>query len=67
MSPHDFKTYEHMRVFVKDKYQMDLIPSHLPSQQIEQGIDVLHLLRDLNKFVSKYAYNIHTQQFIEIT
>lgn len=41
MSPHDFKTYEHMRVFVKEKYQMDLIPSHLPCQQVEQGIDVL--------------------------
>lgn len=67
LTPHDFQTYEHMRVFVKEKFQMDLIPSHLPSQQIEQGVDVLQMLRELGKFVSKYNYNIHTQHFVETT
>jgi hypothetical protein len=32
LSPHDFKTYEHMRVLAKEKFQMDIIKSHLPSQ-----------------------------------
>ena len=35
MAPHDFQTYEHMRILCKEKFQMDIIPSHLPSQQLE--------------------------------
>ena len=31
MNPHDFQTYEHMRILAKEKFQMDIIPSHLPS------------------------------------
>jgi WASH complex subunit 7 len=65
--PHDFQTYEHMRVLAKEKFGMDLVKSHLPSQQLEQGIDILQLLRDLGKYVSKYNYNLHTQTMIETT
>ena len=46
---------------------MDLVPSYLPSQQLQQGIDIMQLLRELGKFVSKYNYNIHTQIFVETT
>ena len=46
---------------------MTIIPSHLPAQQLEQGIDILSLLRELGKYVSKYNYNIHTQVFMETT
>jgi WASH complex subunit 7 len=67
LSPHDFQTYEHMRVFAKEQLQMDLIPSHLPSQQLQQGVDIMQLLRELGRFVSKYNYNIHTQVFVETT
>lgn len=31
LAPHDFQTYEHMRVLAKEKFQMDIIPSHLPA------------------------------------
>lgn len=31
LNPHDQKTYQHMRILAKDKYQIDIIPSHLPS------------------------------------
>jgi hypothetical protein len=30
-----------MRVLAKEKFGMDLVKSHLPSQQLEQGIDIL--------------------------
>lgn len=56
-----------MRVLAKEKFGMDLVKSHLPSQQLEQGIDILQLLRDLGKYVSKYNYNLHTQTMIETT
>jgi len=67
LAPHDFKTYEHMRILAKEKFRMDLMPSYLPAQQLEQGIDILQLLRDLSKFVTKYNYNLHTQVFVETT
>jgi hypothetical protein len=47
LNPHDWKTYQHMRILAKEKYQIDVIPSHLPAQNIEQGVDILFLLRNL--------------------
>lgn len=35
LSPHDFQTYEHMRILAKEKFHMDIIESHLPAQQLE--------------------------------
>mmetsp|Transcript_69721 Transcript_69721/g.96800 ORF Transcript_69721/g.96800 Transcript_69721/m.96800 type:complete len:92 (+) Transcript_69721:1645-1920(+) len=60
LSPHDFKTYENMRIFAKEKFQIDVLPSHLPPAQVEQGVDILYLLRNLNEYVTKYNYNLHT-------
>lgn len=67
LAPHDYKTYEHMRILAKEKYFIDILPSHLPAQQLEQGVDIMSLLRELNKYTSKYNYNIHQQIFIETT
>lgn len=60
LSPHDFRTYEHMRMLAADKLGVKVLPSHLPSQQIEQGVDIMMLLRETSKFVSEYHYNLHT-------
>ena len=35
IAPHDFQTYEHMRQLAKEKFQMQIAPSHLPAQQLE--------------------------------
>jgi hypothetical protein len=35
LSPHDFRTYEHMRALAKEKFGIDVIASHLPNQQLE--------------------------------
>ena len=32
LSPHDFRTYEHMRMLAADKLDIKVMPSHLPSQ-----------------------------------
>ena len=67
MSPHDCKTYEHMRVLCLDKLGLNVLQSHLPSQQLEQGLDNMLLLRETDKYVSGYHYNLHTQIFVERT
>jgi WASH complex subunit 7 len=56
-----------MRALAREKFHLEIIPSHLPPAQLEQGIDILQLLRELSKFVSKYNYNLHTQVFVETT
>jgi len=35
LSPHDFRTYEHMRILCLDKLDVQVLPSHLPSSQLE--------------------------------
>lgn len=67
LSPHDWKTYQHMRILAKDKFNFDVVPSHLPSQTLEQGVDILYLLTNLQKYVAGYNYNLHTNVFVEIT
>lgn len=34
-------------------------------QTIEQGLDVLEIMRNINVFVSKYLYNLNSQVFVE--
>ena len=64
LSPHDFCTYEHMRSLALDKLGIEVMPSHLPSQQLDQGIDIMLLLEQTNVFVRDYRYNLYQQVFI---
>ncbi|CAF0880881.1 unnamed protein product [Rotaria sordida] len=61
----DWNTYSEMRNLASQKYGLDLHEPHLPSKTLEQGCDVLDILRNLNAFVSQHYYNINTQMFIE--
>lgn len=64
---HDWKTYEEMRILAKEKLGLDLQKTYLPSQNLEQGLDILYLIRNIQSFVSKFSYNLHSQVFIEVT
>jgi len=67
LSPHDYCTYEQMRALAQDKLGIFVMPSHLPAQQLDQGIDIMHLLAQTNTFVRDYRYNLHQQVFIQET
>ncbi|XP_065673596.1 WASH complex subunit 4 isoform X2 [Hydra vulgaris] len=62
---HDWKTYTEMRNLAKQKYNLKMADSYLPSQTLEQGLDVLEIMRNIHVFVAKYAYNLNNQIFIE--
>ncbi|XP_067685139.1 WASH complex subunit 4-like isoform X2 [Haliotis asinina] len=64
---HDWKTYGEMRNMAEQKYNLSLMESHLPSQTLEQGLDVLEIMRNIHVFVSKYLYNLNNQIFVERT
>lgn len=57
----DWKKYSEMRHMATHKYGLHLMESHLPSQTLEQGLDVLEIMRNIQVFVSKYNYNLNNQ------
>ncbi|XP_052261533.1 WASH complex subunit 4-like isoform X2 [Dreissena polymorpha] len=62
---HDWKTYGEMKNMAEQKYGLTLVDTHLPSQTLEQGLDVLEIMRNIHVFVSKYFYNLNNQIFVE--
>ena len=62
---HDWKTYESMLNLAKTKYNLEFVTSQLPTQTLEQGLDVLEITRNIHIFVAKYLYNLNNQMFIE--
>ncbi|CAL1261517.1 unnamed protein product [Larinioides sclopetarius] len=62
---HDWKTYGEMRSLAKHKYTLTTVEAHLPSQTLEQGLDVLEIMRNIHLFVSNYLYNLNNQIFVE--
>lgn len=62
---HDWKTYGEMRQLAKFKFNLQTVEDNLPKQTLEQGLDVLEIMRNIHIFVSKYLYNLNNQVFIE--
>lgn len=54
-----------MRNLAIEKYGLRCAEIELPSQTLEQGLDVLELMRNIHIFVSRYNYNLNTQCFVE--
>ena len=61
----DWKTYEEMRQLGRTKYGLPLADAYLPSGTLEQGLDVLEVMRNIHVFVGKYHYNMNSQFFVE--
>ena len=62
---HDWKTYGDMRQLARQKYGIEMTEPHLPSQTLEQGLDVLVIMRNIQVFVRDYYYNLNNQIFIQ--
>lgn len=65
MALHNWKTYCEMRHLAEQKYGLLLDDIHLPGCTLEQGVDLLDIMRDIHIFVLHYTYNLNTQVFIE--
>ncbi|KAF4081421.1 hypothetical protein AMELA_G00160980 [Ameiurus melas] len=64
---HDWATYSEMRNLATQRYGLVMTEAYLPSQTLEQGLDVLEIMRNIHVFVSRYLYNLNNQIFIEKT
>ncbi|XP_030379542.1 WASH complex subunit 4 [Scaptodrosophila lebanonensis] len=65
IAPHDWKSYEKMRHFAFKLFQLQPVDDYLPNQIIDQGIDVLQIMRNIHTFASTYSYNMNLQLFVE--
>eukprot|EP01130_Rhizamoeba_saxonica_P017000 TRINITY_DN8022_c0_g1_i1.p1 TRINITY_DN8022_c0_g1~~TRINITY_DN8022_c0_g1_i1.p1 ORF type:complete len:1121 (+),score=206.56 TRINITY_DN8022_c0_g1_i1:196-3363(+) len=61
----NWQTFEEIRSLAKDMFKINLREVHLPGQTIEQGVDVLTIMRKLQPFARQYCYNMNNQIFIE--
>ena len=62
---HDWRTYSDMRSLAADKLGLVLMDNFLPMGSLEQGLDVLQIMRNIHIFVSRFSYNMNMQQFVE--
>lgn len=62
---HDWKTYESMLNLSRNREQLNFIFSQLPSQRLEQGLDLLELTRNIQSFTADFNYNLNNQMFIQ--
>jgi len=65
ISQHDWRTYEELRVLAREKYGLNLMEVYLPGANLEQGLDVLEVTRNIRLFVARYSYNLNNQLFLE--
>lgn len=61
----DGRTYSEMRSFAKIKYDLNMIDDQLPTETLEQGLDLLDVMRFINDFTSKFVYDMNNQVFIQ--
>lgn len=62
---HDWRMYSEMRSVAMEKYDIHLINNFLPMGSLDQGLDVLQIMRNIHIFVSRFTYNMNMQQFVE--
>ena len=70
---HDWRTYAEMRAIATQRYTLHrssqlsfvdpMLPAAacLPGQTMEEGLDVLQIMRNIHVFVRNFRYNLHNQ------
>ena len=50
-----------MRQTAGFRLDLNTVEDHLPAQTVEQGLDVLEMMRNIQVFTSGYNYNMNSQ------
>uniref|UniRef100_A0A7E4VJA4 Rif1_N domain-containing protein n=1 Tax=Panagrellus redivivus TaxID=6233 RepID=A0A7E4VJA4_PANRE len=64
---HDGETYAQMRQLAAHRYGLHFAENKLPYMTVDQGLDVLMIIRNIQVFVANFNYDINEQIFIERT
>ena len=62
---HDWHTYAEMRSLAAEKLGLKLLDNFLPMGSLDQGLDVLQIMRNIHIFVARFTYNMNMQEFVE--
>ncbi|KAF7640356.1 hypothetical protein Mgra_00000175 [Meloidogyne graminicola] len=64
---HDSEAYNRMRILAKHRYGLNIEDHQLPTRCVDQGLDLITLLREehMFKFLDEYSYDLDEQFFIE--
>ena len=52
---HDWRTYSDMKSLAVQKYDLCLLDSYLPMGSLDQGLDVLQIMRNIHVFVERFV------------
>ena len=58
---HNWRTYGEMREVARLRLGLDTVEDNLPAQTVEQGLDVLEMMRNIQVFTAGYNYNMNNQ------
>jgi WASH complex subunit 7 len=61
----DWRTYGEMRQMAASRLGLETVEDHLPAGTLEQGLDLLEVMRNIGRFTAAYSYNLHGQFFVE--
>ena len=50
-----------MREAARSRLDLETVEDNLPSQTVEQGLDVLEMMRNIQVFTAGYNYNMNSQ------
>ena len=50
-----------IELFTSQFAGLETVDDRLPAQTLEQGLDVLEIMRNIDVFVSRYLYNLNNQ------
>ena len=57
LASHDWQAYGQMRLLARMLFDLDPLQDRLPSQTLEQGLDVLEIMRNIHIFVARLPHN----------
>ena len=64
LEPKDAEAYARMRVLALERYGLTIMDGHLPRGALDNGLDVIDIMRNIHLFAAQYTYNLHQQLFI---
>ena len=67
VSQADWRTYGEMHQLAASRLGLPrgVAEDHLPAGTLEQGLDLLEVMRNIGRFTAAYSYNLHGQMFVE--
>eukprot|EP00826_Nyctotherus_ovalis_P042278 TRINITY_DN432_c0_g1_i12.p1 TRINITY_DN432_c0_g1~~TRINITY_DN432_c0_g1_i12.p1 ORF type:complete len:216 (+),score=57.34 TRINITY_DN432_c0_g1_i12:140-787(+) len=66
-NPNDWQTYEDMKTLAFNLFGLELQDNLLPPQKLEQGMDIIAIVKKLRDFIPYYHFSIHTQVLSTLT